>query len=272
MVQFRQGQINGKRHFREPMKIIISPAKSLDFTRKVPQWADSLPAPFLYQTDIIAKRLSSMSRQEVIKTLKLSPKVIEEAMSYIQEFSIPFPNDKSKQAIFLFAGSVYKAIDVETMDKEQLFFLQNHLRIVSGIYGILTPFTQILPYRLEMGTNLRVGRHKNLYQFWGAKIAKNLISQMHKGETLIDLSGKEYSKAVTPYLKGVNIVTPVFLDRKGDDYKICSIYAKTARGKMVRYIAQNKVQDYNELVNFEFDRYVFSKSMSSSSELVFVRN
>ncbi len=252
------------------MKIIISPAKSLDFESKVPTSLHTEPQ-FLEQSEKLNKKLKTLSRKKLSELMKISDDLAALNYDRNQTWETPFTQDNAKQAIYAFTGAVFQGIDVNSLAEEKLPVLQDNLRILSGLYGLLKPLDLIQPYRLEMGTRLKVGRAENLYKFWGDEIASALNEEINDDELFINLASSEYFKAVNKKVLKVPMITPVFKDFKNGEYKIVMTYAKKARGLMVRYIIENNVKTIEELKGFDVDKYRFSSELSSESELVFTR-
>ncbi|MCL4129347.1 UNVERIFIED_CONTAM: hypothetical protein GTU68_049555 [Idotea baltica] len=188
-----------------------------------------------------------------------------------QTWATPFTPENSKQAIYAFTGAVFQGIDVNSIAEEKLPLLQDRLRILSGLYGLLKPLDLIQPYRLEMGTKIKVGRRENLYKFWDEDLAKSLNDELEDDELLINLASTEYFKAVPKKALKVPMITPVFKDFKNGQYKTIMTYAKMARGYMVRYIIDHNVKTLEELKGFNVEGYSFSEELSNGNELVFIR-
>lgn len=252
------------------MKIIISPAKSLDFETKANTSLHSNPA-FLDFSEKLNKKLKAMSRKKLGELMNISPSLANLNYDRNQEWVPEYDLETGKQAVFAFTGEVYRGLDVETLEKEKLPFLQENLRIISGLYGILKPLDVMLPYRLEMGTKLKVGRKDNLYEFWGDKLAASLNQEMEDGELLVNLASNEYSKAVLNKSLKAKVITPVFKDFKNGQLKTIMTFAKKARGLMVRYIIDHGITTAEEIKGFNTDGYGFSNELSSESEYVFTR-
>ena len=188
-----------------------------------------------------------------------------------QNWHLPFTEDNAKQAVYAFTGEVYRGLDATTLPAHVLDDLQDKLRILSGQYGLLKPFDLIQPYRLEMGTKLKVGRKENLYQFWDSSITDALNDEMEEGELLINLASNEYFKAVkAKQLKG-KVITPVFKDLKNGKLMTIAVFAKNARGLMVRYIIENGCETVDDLKGFDLNGYAFDSNLSSETQLVFTR-
>ena len=182
-------------------------------------------------------------------------------------------SDDSKSSMLVFKGDVYQGLQAEDLTNRELDFAQKHIRILSGLYGILRPLDLMKPYRLEMGTKLETSEGKNLYEFWGNKIQKNVLEDLkkQKSDLLINLASKEYFSVLGKMPEDVNVVSPTFKDYKNGKYKIISFYAKKARGLMARWIIQNKVKDFEDLANFNVDGYKYSKAESTATTPVFLR-
>ncbi len=252
------------------MKIIISPAKSLDFETPVKTSTHS-QAKFLEDSVKLNKKLKTLSRKKIAEFMGISKDLAELNYQRNQDWSLPFTTENAKQAVFAFTGEVYRGIDVTTLEEDKLPALQDRLRILSGLYGLLKPLDLIQPYRLEMGKKLKVGRKENLYQFWGDKIAASLNEEMEDDELLINLASSEYFKAVNKKVLKVPMITPVFKDFKNGQYKTIMTFAKKARGLMVRFIVENDIQDLDGIKTFNTDGYAFDANMSTETELVFTR-
>ena len=252
------------------MKIIISPAKSLDFESPVVTKLHSQPQ-FLEDSTKLNKKLKTLSRKKLSEFMGISKDLAELNYQRNQDWSLPFTTSNAKQAVFAFTGEVYRGIDVITLQEEKLPILQDRLRILSGLYGLLKPLDLIQPYRLEMGKKLKVGRKENLYKFWGDKIVQALNNEMSDDELLLNLASSEYFKAVNQKVLKVPMVTPVFKDFKNGQYKTIMTFAKKARGLMVRYIVDNNITTIEGIKGFDVEAYGFDPSMSTETELVFTR-
>ncbi|QNM84168.1 peroxide stress protein YaaA [Polaribacter pectinis] len=252
------------------MKIIISPAKSLDFESKVPTSLHTQPR-FLDSSEKLNKKLKTLSKKKLADLMSISDDLASLNYERNQDWKTPFTEENAKQAIYAFTGAVFQGIDVNSIDEKKLPLLQERLRILSGLYGLLKPLDLIQPYRLEMGTKLKVGRKENLYKFWDDTLAKSLNEELEEGELLINLASTEYFKALPKKVLKVPMITPVFKDFKNGQYKTIMTYAKQARGYMVRYIIENNVKNLVELKGFNVEKYGFSEEMSSENELVFTR-
>ena len=253
------------------MKILISPAKSLDFESKIPT-NDSSKISFLEQTKELSQKMASKSKEDLKKLMNISDQLAELNYQRFQDFSFPFTKENARQAVYSFSGDVYKGLDVYTLPEEHIDSMQNSLRILSGLYGLLKPLDLIQPYRLEMGTSLKINSSNNLYEFWGSSITDYLNQEMGKEEILVNLASKEYFKAVQSKNLKTTLVTPIFKDYKNGKLKIISFFAKKARGQMARYILDNRIETLDELKGFDIDGYGFSAEYTlNENEPVFVR-
>ena len=252
------------------MKIIISPAKSLDFESNSKTDVFSQPS-FQKESSLLNKKLKNLSKKKLGDLMKISPALADLNYERNQSWHQPFSSENSKQAIYAFTGEVFKGIDIKSLAEEKIPLLQSRLRILSGLYGLLKPLDLIQPYRLEMGTKLTIGESNNLYKFWDSSLANSLNDEMKEGDLLINLASAEYFKAVPRKVLKNPMITPIFKEFKNGDYKIVMTYAKRARGLMVRYILDNNVNSLEEIKGFNVEGYGFSESLSSDSELVFTR-
>lgn len=252
------------------MKIVISPAKSLDFETKVPtdKFTEGI---FLSEAEKLNKVLQKKTPKKLSALMSISPKLGELNWQRNQDWQLPFTSENAKQAIFAFKGDVYIGLDAYSLSLDKIEQLQNKLRILSGQYGLLKPLDLIQPYRLEMGTKLKVGRKENLYQYWDTKITEELNSELNENEVFVNLASNEYFKAVKPKLLKALVITPIFKDYKDGKLKIISFFAKKARGLMVRYIIDNNVENAEDLKGFNYEGYAFDSNLSAEKELVFTR-
>ena len=253
------------------MKILISPAKSLDFESKIPT-NDFSEIPFLEQTKELSQKMDLKSKDDLKKLMNISDQLAELNYQRFQDFSFPFTKENARQAVYSFSGDVYKGLDVYTLPEEHIDSMQNSLRILSGFYGLLKPLDLIQPYRLEMGTSLKINSSNNLYEFWGSSITDYLNQEMGKEEILVNLASKEYFKAVQSKNLQASLVTPIFKDYKNGKLKIISFFAKKARGQMARYIIDNGIETLEGLNGFNVEGYGFSKTETVHTyEPVFIR-
>lgn len=252
------------------MKIIISPAKSLDFTTKAPTSLHTQPI-FLEKSEKLHKKLKTLSKKKLADLMSISDDLAALNYDRNQSWKIPFTPENAKQAIYAFTGAVFQGIDAVSLSEEKIPIMQERLRILSGLYGLLKPLDLIQPYRLEMGTKLNVGTKENLYKFWDDSIAKALNEELKEDEILVNLASSEYFKVIPKTVLKTQMITPVFKDFKNGQYKTIMTYAKIARGLMVRYIISNNVKTIEGLKSFNIDNYRFSEELSLGNELVFTR-
>jgi len=253
------------------MKIVISPAKSLDYESEYPKFKQTQPQ-FLDEAVKLNKLLSKKKPKELMELMSISDKLAQLNWQRNQDFVIPFTINNARPAIYAFNGDVYQGLDAYTMSSEKVGKLQDMLRILSGQYGLLRPLDFVQPYRLEMGTKLKVGRKRNLYEFWRKTITEHLNDELGDNELFLNLASNEYFSAVDEKALKVPVITPVFKDWNNDKLKIISFYAKKARGSMVRYIVDKDVKTLEDLKGFDYDDYIFSESHTSKkNEPVFVR-
>jgi cytoplasmic iron level regulating protein YaaA (DUF328/UPF0246 family) len=249
------------------MKILLSPAKTLDFQTKVPTLRNSEPI-FVTQANEINQVLQSKTPKKLMELMDISDKLADLNWKRNQEWvSI----QDLRQAVYAFKGEVYVGLDAYSISELHWDYMQNSVRILSGQYGVLKPFDLIKPYRLEMGTALKLGKFKNLYQFWDAEITQAIGAELEKNEAVVNLASQEYFKVIQPSLLGNKIITPVFKDYKGGTYKVISFFAKKARGLMTRFAIDHQIDDVNQLKTFSLDRYAFDESLSTEYEWVFTR-
>jgi len=254
------------------MLAVISPAKKLDFESP----AKDLPiqqCQLLEQAEHLIKRCKELSPADIASLMKLSDNLAGLNAARFGQWNTPFTLDNAKQAIFSFKGDVYVGLDAETLSADDLAFAQGHLRILSGLYGLLRPLDLMQAYRLEMGTKLDNDRGKNLYEFWGSLITDCLNQSLkdNNSEILVNLASTEYFKAVKAKNINAQIITPVFKDYKNGQYKIISFYAKKARGLMVRYMINKRVENPEQLTGFDYEGYAFDQSQSTNTTMVFTR-
>ncbi|RRO14513.1 peroxide stress protein YaaA [Flavobacteriaceae bacterium 14752] len=253
------------------MKILLSPAKSLNLEQDLPTKNYTTPQ-FLDQTEKLHKVLKSSSKNDLKDLMSISDKLAELNYSRFQDFSIDHQPQNSRPAIYTFDGDVYDGIDAYELSEEDINRLQDRLRILSGFYGLLKPLDLMQPYRLEMGTSLEVKNSKNLYEFWKDTLTKTLNNELQDEELVVNLASKEYSKSIQKSkLKG-QWIEPVFKDYKNGKLKVISFYAKKARGLMTKYLAQIENPAYDDILKFNEDEYAFSKSdTKNEKQPVFVR-
>lgn len=254
------------------MLLVISPAKSLDFERLLPALKVTEPE-FLDASLILNRTLRDFSPQDLSALMSISAKLGELNFERNLNWSLPFTLQNARPAIFAFTGDVYAGLDVDSYTEQDLNYAQDHLRILSGLYGVLRPLDLIQAYRLEMGTALKQGKLKSLYAFWGDKLSANLRNtlQNHEQQVVINLASTEYFSAVNEKSLEFPVISPVFKDFKNGQYKIISFFAKRARGKMASYIIKNRVNNLDEITQFSIDGYHYSQSESTHNTPVFLR-
>lgn len=254
------------------MLLVVSPAKTLDYDTPANTSTFSQP-DFLEESELLIQELRQLSPADIGRLMSISDKLAQLNAARFEAWERPFSPENAKQSVLAFKGDVYTGLDAESLSDEQLAFAQQHLRILSGLYGLLRPLDLMQAYRLEMGTRFANQRGKDLYQFWGDRITNKLNKEMDAlgSDVLVNLASNEYFKSVnTRKIKGY-IVTPVFKDWKGDKYKIISFYAKKARGLMCRYIIDNNITSVENLKEFDYEGYDFNQAMSAENEWVFTR-
>jgi cytoplasmic iron level regulating protein YaaA (DUF328/UPF0246 family) len=261
------------------MIVLLSPAKTLDFETPLPIAEHTQPA-FLKQSAELADILKQASPEDLTALMGISHELAVLNVNRFQSWTRPFKPGSSKQALYAFNGDVYEGLDAYTLVPEDIHFAQQHLRILSGLYGVLRPLDLMRPYRLEMGTRLKTAKGDNLYQYWGdtqttylnktfvglRKISPNTVN------TVVNLASIEYFRAVKPVSLKAQVVTPSFLERKGDQYKMISFNAKRARGLMARYIVKNQLRDPAQLLTFNMEGYRYNAALSRDDAPVFTRD
>lgn len=255
------------------MITVISPAKNLDYDSAAPTNEHTYPE-LLNHSQALIDVCRTLSPQQVASLMKISDKLAGLNVARFTEWAEPFTMTNAKQAVFAFNGDVYGGLNAETLAVDDLNYAQDHLRILSGLYGLLKPLDLMQPYRLEMGTRLENPRGANLYQFWGSIIADKLneVFSEQNTQTLVNLASNEYFKAVDKKALKGEIITPAFKDCKNGQYKVISFYAKKARGMMARYMIENKVDSLDKLKQFDSAGYYFSEEHTSkANEPVFIR-
>ena len=254
------------------MITLLSPAKTLDF--ETPDTNAKLTIPrFTLQTNRLIRILKKKTVEEIKSMMHISDNLAVLNKTRYKTFSKEYTCENSKSAIMAFKGDVYTGLDAETLDESSLEYVNNHVRILSGLYGLLLPFDRMQPYRLEMGTRLENKKGTNLYHFWGDLITKSLNNELKEmgTETIVNLASNEYYKAVDKKKIKANVIDIDFREDKDGEYKFVSFFAKKARGTMTRYIAENQISDPSDLRGFDYDNYRFEERGSSKNQLLFVR-
>lgn len=252
------------------MLIVLSPAKRLDFTEADP----ALPATerrFVEDTASLARTAKRQSRADLRRLMSISDSLAELNQARFKAFD-PDSHD-GVQAAFAFAGDVYEGLKARELDAKSLAFAQDHVRILSGFYGLLRPLDRIQPYRLEMGTRLKTRRGGSLYDFWGDRISKTLNADVEgqKDPTLINLASQEYFGAVDAKALKLPVVTPHFREEKDGESRIISFFAKKARGAMTRFAIDERIEVAADLKGFDRDGYRFDKAASTDTDWIFIR-
>jgi uncharacterized protein len=252
------------------MKLLLSPAKSLNFEKQLPttQFSEAI---FLKESKKVHAVLKKVKPSELSNLMDISEKLADLNWQRNQAWKLPFAPENACPAVYAFDGDVYTGLDVYTLASEKIDVLQDKLRILSGLYGLLKPLDLMQAYRLEMGTKLPIGENKNLYDFWKPKIAKALNSELSKDELLVNLASNEYFSAVDVKALKVPVITPEFKDYKDGKLKIISFFAKKARGLMVRYILDINAETIDDLKGFDYEGYRFDANLSKGNSLIFTR-
>ena len=254
------------------MRIVVSPAKTLDYESSLPTEDFTRPA-HIKRSQLLINRLRDFSALDLSELQHVSSKIAQLNFERNHEWKTPFTLNNSRQALFAFKGDVYTGLDAYSMSEQKITFAQDHLRILSGLYGVLRPLDLMRPYRLEMGTRLTTAEAKNLYEFWDMEITDALNKQLKaiQSDTLVNLASNEYFKAVkTTKVKG-QIITPSFKDYKNGEYKMIGFFAKKARGLMTRFIIDNKITQPDDIKNFDIEGYAYNPLMSNEHSWVFTR-
>jgi len=252
---------------------LLSPAKSLDFTSKIKVLPTSTPV-FLEYSDRLVQTLKNKSVEEIQTLMSVSEKLAQLNYERFQNWQgMKQASNNSRQSILAFTGDVYQGLDAPSLEDEDLDYAQKHLRILSGLYGVLRPLDLIEPYRLEMGTSLKVGDAKSLYQFWGDRITRQLNQTVEQqdNKAIINLASNEYFKAINKKQLKAKLIEPQFKDAKNGQYKVIAFYAKKARGMMSRYLITNKIDQIDGLLGFNLGGYRYNSELSSEKKPVFTR-
>ena len=252
------------------MKLVLSPAKSLDFERTLPttQYSES---QFLEQSLRINKLLKKKSAKSLSKLMSISNDLGQLNYERNQSWQLPFTPENARPAMYAFSGEVYRGFDAYSIPQEKLNNVQNTVRILSGLYGLLKPLDLMQPYRLEMGTKFPVGVNKSLYAFWNKHIVNALNEELEDGELFLNLASNEYFKAINTKALKVPVITANFKDFKNGEYKMIMTFAKQARGLMARFVIDTNAKTIDDLKAFNYEGYHFSEPMSTETELIFIR-
>lgn len=255
------------------MLALISPAKTLDYETALPTDMHTLPR-LLDQSQQLIDLSRKLSASDIAKLMTVSEKIANLNVERFRDWNSDFSFANARQAIFAFKGDVYTGLDAYSLSEDELKFAQNHLRSLSGLYGLLRPLDLMMPYRLEMGIRLKNARGTNLYDFWEDRITQLINQDLEQAgsKVLVNIASDEYYKSVKEAKINAEIIKPVFLDQKNGKYKVISFYAKKARGLMARYIIQNRPEKAEDLKSFNTDGYYFDAESSLKGELVFKRD
>ncbi|QDX28871.1 peroxide stress protein YaaA [Dickeya poaceiphila] len=254
------------------MLITLSPAKTLDYTSPLPTQRYTQPDLLAHSLQLI-RHCKQLTPANIASLMSISDKLADLNAARFQEWQPEFSPDNARQALLAFKGDVYTGLAAQDFSEADFDFAQQHLRILSGLYGVLKPLDLMQPYRLEMGIRLKNDVGNNLYQFWGDTITEtlNLALAAQHDDILINLASDEYFKSVKPARLKARLIKPVFLDEKNGKFKVISFYAKKARGLMSRFIIQNRLTQPEQLKNFDSEGYYFDAADSSADELIFKR-
>ena len=252
------------------MKILLSPAKSLDFKSEIPTIKTS-PICFEKEAQHLNSILKTKNPKELSDLMSISSKIADLNYERNHSWSLPFTTSNARQAVYAFSGDVYRGLDAYSIENDKIDFMQNSVRIISGLYGLIKPLDLIQPYRLEMGTKLSFDSNKNLYDFWRKKITEKLNNELIDNEPLINLASNEYFKAIDTKVIKSDIYSVNFKQFKNGSYKTIAIFSKKARGMMTRFIINNQIDDIKGLKLFDYDDYSYHESLSNDKELVFTR-
>ena len=252
------------------MKILLSPAKSLDYKSDLPTLKTS-EGCFLNEAQHLNNILKEKSPKELSELMNISSSLGELNYQRNNSWSLPFSQKNARQSIYAFSGDVYRGLDSYTVEEGKIDFMQNSVRIISGLYGLLKPLDLIQPYRLEMGTKMPVDDNKNLYEYWRQKITSQLNEELADDEPVLNLASNEYFKAIDRKVIDTAIYTANFKQLKNGEYKTIAIFSKKARGMMTRFIIDNNITDISDLKSFNYDNYMFHESLSSEKEFIFTR-
>jgi uncharacterized protein len=254
------------------MLTLLSPAKALDFTTALPSHTPTQPR-FLSQAEVLVSQARGLTAQDLMALMGISDKLATLNVARFQAFHTPFTPDNARPAVFAFNGDVYEGLQAYRLEAQALDFAQDHLRILSGLYGLLRPLDLIQPYRLEMGIGFVTSGHKTLYSFWGSRLSEALNAELaeHKEPVIINLASQEYFASIKPAVLAAPIITPHFKERRGNKLQVISFSAKKARGLMGRFICEQRIDTPDALKDFAAEGYVFEPSLSDGKNWLFVR-
>ena len=252
------------------MKILLSPAKSLDFKSELPTIKTSSIC-FENEAQYLNSILRSKNPKELSALMNISSKIADLNYERNHNWSLPFTPKNARQAVYAFSGDVYRGLDAYSIDDSRIDFLQNSVRIISGLYGLIKPLDLIQPYRLEMGTKLAFDSNKNLYDYWRKKITEQLNLELDDKEPILNLASNEYFKAIDTKVIKSEVYSANFKQLKNGEFKTIAIFSKKARGMMTRFIIDNDITDIADIKSFDYDGYIFHEELSTEKELIFTR-
>ena len=255
------------------MILLLSPAKSLDLNTD-PPLMERTELLFPMEADQLASRMKKKRKIEIKRLMTINDKLVDLNFDRFQNWTFPYAPESQKQAIFTFSGEVYRGLNATEFDTSDIHWAQSQLRMISGMYGLLRPLDGMYPYRLEMGTKLKMGRKNNLYQFWGSKLSEQLNAEMadREEDLVINLASKEYFTAIDTKVLKARVITPEFRDWNRGEYRMIQMFVKRARGLMARYLIQSRAAVPEDLLSFDMEGYKFSEEMSSEDKPVFIRD
>jgi len=254
------------------MIAVISPAKKLNFNADSPIKAFT-QCDFLDESKKLVDKAKDYTFDDIMKLMSVSENIANLTVQRFQDWNLPFDEQNAKQAALAFNGDTYTGLDAETFSQDDFNYSQDHLRILSGLYGLLRPLDLIQPYRLEMGTTMNNSKGKNLYEFWGTKISEQLNRDVnnHKSKYIVNCASDEYFKVIDLPTLNVPVIKPIFKDVKNGAPKVISFFAKRARGMMSKFIIKNRVQSIDDLHGFNDNGYKFQPAQSENHELLYIR-
>ena len=252
------------------MKVLLSPAKSLDFKTQLPTEKNSFLC-FEKEAEYLNSILKRKSPKDLSYLMGISSKIADLNYERNHDWSLPFNIKNARKAVYAFSGDVYRGLDAYSIDDDKIDFMQSTVRIISGLYGFVKPLDLIQPYRLEMGTKLSIDNNKNLYDYWRKKITNQLNSELLENEPVLNLASNEYFKALDTKVIKSDVYSANFKQLKDGNYKTIAIFSKKARGMMARYIIENNITDMSSLKSFNYDGYAYHETLSSEKELIFSR-
>ena len=252
------------------MKVLLSPAKSLDYKTQLPTEKNSFLC-FEKEAEYLNSILKRKSPKDLSDLMGISKKIADLNYERNHDWSLPFNNKNARQAVYAFRGDVYRGLDAYSIDDDKIDFMQSTVRIISGLYGLIKPLDLIQPYRLEMGTKLSFDNNKNLYEYWREKITNQLNLELSENEPVLNLASNEYFKAIDTKVIKSDVYSANFKQLKDGNYKTIAIFSKKARGMMTRYIIENNITDISSLKSFNYDGYIYHEHLSSEREMIFTR-